>query len=174
MGETISLDVAFPEVESQIEIEREYLIDELWAEYSHNGLEGKVKDCIGEKVPEEIRNYVDDNYDLDEFVTESDWNERFGNEVQEIVSEWLGDVVRLKPENLCEVGEKFSAAVVKVVKGMNIECKCADNNISADEISDLTLSARDIATFQAIEAEVLNIKSVLRSIRNIIGSEVQI
>jgi len=167
MGETISLDIDFPQVESQIEVSREHLVDELWAEYSHQGLQGKVKDCIGEKVPEQVESYINHNYDLDEFVPEGDLE----NEVQSIVTEWLEDVVRLEPENLCEIGDKFSAAVVHVVKGMNIECKCADNDMSAD---DLTLSARDIAAFQAIEREVLSVKAALRGIRDIIGSEVQI
>jgi len=170
MSETISLDIDFPQVESQIEINREYLIDELWAEYSHKGLDGKVKDCISAKVPDHVESYMNENHDLDEFVLEGD----LADEVQSLVIDWLKDVVRLQPENLCEIGEKFSAAVVHVVKGMEIECNCADNNISADETSDLTLSAREVAAFQAIEAEVLSIKSVLRSIRNIIGSEVQI
>lgn len=170
MSETISLDIDFPHVESQLEVSRDRLVDELWDEYSHKGLHSKVKDCIGEKVPEQIEGYIDANYDLGEFVTGSDLE----NEVQSIVSEWLRDIVRLEPENLCEVGDKFSAAVVHVVKGMNIECKCADNNISADETSDLTLSAREVAAFQAIEAEVLSVKAALRNIRDIIGSEVQI
>ena len=170
MGETISLDIDFPQVESQIEVQREHLVDELWAEYSHLGLQGKVQDCISEKVPDEVESYIDNNYDLNEFVTEDD----LGDKVQSEVIEWLKDVVRLEPENLCEVGEKFSAAVAHVVKGMEIECKCADNNISADKTSNLTLSARKVAVFQAIEAEVLSVKAALRNIRDIIGSEVQI
>ena len=155
------------EISLEIEVSRESLIDEVWDDNSYNGLHAKATDLIHEKVPNEVESYIDDNHDLNEFVTE----DNLSNEVESLVTEWLKDIVRLEPENLCEVGDNFSAAVVKVVKGMNIECKCADNDMSAD---DLTLSARDIAAFQAIEREVLSVKAALRGIRDIIGSEVQI
>lgn len=163
----------------EIEVDREGLIDELWDERSYKGLESKVKDCIDEKLPEEIQSYVDDNYDLDNFMTD----ENLGHEFEALVTDYLDDFLRLEPEQLCDVGTKFRKAVMNVVTSMEIESKKAQESSeeSSDELtyrwvnsSDLTLSARDITLMQAIEREVLDIRQSLRDLVKLIGSEVQI
>lgn len=159
MSDEISLDIEFS---------LESLVDQLWDERSYKGLESKVKDCIDEKLPEEVQSYVDHNYDFDEYVT----NENLGNEFEALVTDYLDDLLRLEPEQLCEVGTKFRKAVMNVVTSMEIESKKAQE--SSEESSDLTLSARDITLLQAVEREVLNIRQSLRDVVKLIGSEVQI
>ena len=159
MSDEISLDIEFS---------LESLVDQLWDERGYKGLESKVKDCIDEKLPEEVQSYVDHNYDFDEYVT----NENLGNEFEALVTDYLDDLLRLEPEQLCEVGTKFRKAVMNVVTSMEIESKKAQE--SSEESSDLTLSARDITLLQAVEREVLNIRQSLRDVVKLIGSEVQI
>tara|TARA_R100001082_G_scaffold110591_2_gene90957 strand:+ start:4918 stop:5427 length:510 start_codon:yes stop_codon:yes gene_type:complete len=166
--EKISLDFDFPQVESQIEVDRESLVDQLWDERGYKGLESKVKDCIDEKLPEEIQSYVDHNYDFGDFVL----NDELGNEFDNLVTDYLDDLLRLEPEQLCDVGTKFRKAVMNVVTSMEIERKKVQE--LSEESSDLTLSARDITLCQAVEREVLNIRQSLRDVVKLIGSEVQI
>tara|TARA_R100000152_G_C6773755_1_gene201238 strand:+ start:227 stop:739 length:513 start_codon:yes stop_codon:yes gene_type:complete len=170
MSEEISLDIKFSQ---------ESLIDELWDERGYKGLESKVKDCIDEKLPEEIQSYVDGNYDLDEFMN----HDEFGEQFEAFVTGYLDDLLRLEPEQLCEIGAKFRKVVMNVVTSMEIESKKVQESSeeSSDGLtyqwvnsSDLTLSARDITLMQAIEREVLDIRQSLRDLVKLIGSEVQI
>jgi len=176
----ITIETEIDETEITREVLRDDRFSEKVADIADSRIEGWAEgyDTIWDYVSRDVESAIDNAYDDERIITS-------------IVGEVQGYANVLASEHkngyadLCSDGKSVYDMIQRTVQdlvkrnilvGCSLEEAGSDHERAeiADNTADLTLSARDIATLQAVEAEVLNIKSVLRSIRNIIGSEVQI